>query len=411
MGKYLILLFVAGFIFRLWLSAFVNQPFVFDQTEYDFYARQIIDKGLFAWSARLYGYPLWVALVYKLFGVGNLMALTVCQALLDCITGILVYMLAGKIFKNVRIAILSAGFYFFNPFTSSLVGLVLSDLLAVFIFSLIVYILLLFQLNKKISSVLILGFLLGYLPQVRSPFLFFDIFILFYLIVQIVISLERKKLAAAFLTLLLFFLPFTYNLIGNWVYFKQIKLTTVDNLFVRELYLSQFISGESGANSKNSYLFPEEIRQLYLEYSSKPRNSQERKAMAAKYWDLSLKIMKIDPLKFIKSRLIKLWQVWEKHTIFVYSHSQIPQIDMLTYWGNNLLLLLFGYGIYQRLKFKSAFNLKEINLETITIITVIYISALHTLTGADGRYSLPVYGLVYVFAGYGIYKLFNLKSR
>lgn len=400
----IIVLFILGLLVRLWLINLFPQPFVFDQLEYDRFARGILEKGVFAETARLYGYPLFLAIIYKFFGVGNLIAVTVFQSILDCISGLLIYLIGRKIFRNYKIALTCYLLYLINPFTSAFAGVVLSEVLATFLLTLGTFMLIVLFEKKESRVIYLSGLILGYLPQVRSSFLFYSLI----LVILVTISVARhksfrRKAATLIIFLALYFLPFTYNILGNWVYFRQISLTTVDNLFVRELYISLFVSGRSTIHPKNNDAYPKEIQALYAEYSSKPQNELERSAMAKKYLNLSIQEIMKDPRRFIISRIAKTWYVWEKRAIFLYNQPGNNTVDFLTYWGNNLFLLGGIYGLNRWGKLKQAGNIFEWRI--IIIFSIIYISILHSFSATDERYSLPGYPLIFLFAGYGMWDI------
>lgn len=409
MKKFLIVFFIIGIIFRLWIAALIPQPFVFDQAEYRYFALQMLNHGLFAWSARLYGYPLFLAAVYKFFGQDNFAALSVIQAILDSLTAVMVYLAAKKLFKNQKISVISFLLYLFNPFTSVYVILTLSETWAIFLTTLIIYFLVLMITEKKTRLVFILSLLLGYLPQVRPSFIFFSILLYFVLLGwSLKIEVTGRKISTAILCVFLFLLPFTYNILGNWVYFHQFSATTVDNLFVREFYISLYVPGRSPIHAKDPSVFPKEVRTIYGEYSSVPKNSRQRYAMTQKYLKPGLQKAANDPGAFVLSRLAKFWYVWEKHFLFYYTQSENAYTDFLTYWGNNLLLFfgLFGFIIWQRSVKEKYFWFK-----IFVVFTVLYISVVHSFSLAEERYSLPGYPLVFLFAGYGVYELANKFFR
>lgn len=404
MRKYLIIFFILGIIFRLWSANLIPQPFVFDQTEYHNFALQILDKGLVAWQTRLYGYPLFLATVYKLFGVGNFGAVAVIQTIFDCFTAVLIYLIAKKIFKDHKIVFLSFILYLFNPFTSVFVVLTLSEVFGIFLMTLITYLLILTDSSDMSlwprRKLFLVAFLLGYLPQVRMTFLIYSVVVFFWLVMRVMREIGVIRVIGM---IILFLLPFTYNIAGNWVYFKQFSPTTVDNLFVREFYISLYVPGRSPFHAKSSDVFPPEVQKIYNEYSPVPQNSDERKAMAQKYLNLGLVKVADEPIEFISSRLAKFWYVWEKHFLFYYTQPENKPLDFATYWGNNLLLAVAfaGFILWRREK-KEAGNKW---FGWLFVFTVLYISVVHSMSLAEERYSLPGYPLTFLFAGYGIYVL------
>lgn len=445
MKKYLIILFILGIIFRLWIANLVPQPFVFDQTEYHSFALQMLDKGLVSWQPRLYGYPLFLSLIYRLFGEGNFLAVFVVQSIVDTLTGLIIYLIAKKIFKNQIVAIFSFTLYLFNPFTSVYAVLTLSEVWGIFLMAVIIYLLIEFaevghdffpHLPKSLHFVpqngtrgaqgggraqkawsprklFLLAFLLGYLPQVRPAFLFYSLTLLGIIVIWIYKSYIQipspgrspsGHLPGVLIAILLFILPFTYNAMGNWVYFRQFSPMTVDNLFVREFYISLYVSGRSPFQAATPDVFPPEVQKIYNEYTPVPQNTYARKAMAQKYFRLGLQKVAENPLDFIFSRIKKFWYVWEKHFIFYYTQPANALVDFLTYWGNNLLIFLAVFGFYFWFRKEAKEKMRWFGF--FTIFTVFYISLIHSFSLTEERYSFPGYPLIFLFAGYGLRQLF-----
>lgn len=403
-----IVLFLLGVLYRLWISHIVPQPFVYDQIEYHYFAQQIVEKGLFAWTARLYGYPLFLSFIYKIFGVGNINAVTTVQAVLDATTGLLVYLISEKIFKNRPVSTVFYALYLFNPFTSTYVTLVLTEILTVFLLSFISYLILILIEKKNRWVVLTLGILLGFLPQVRPSFLVYSTVVIIYLLFWLYKIKFKEKLLTPILIVLLYLLPFSYNIAGNWVYFKALNPTTVDNLLTREFYLSLYLSGKSAEQNRDAALLPKEAQNLYKEYST-PQNAQERKLMAEKYARLSIQKIKSDPVEFILSRLQKAWSVWEKHSVFAYDRPKDRFTDDLIYWSNNIFLFLAVLGSVWWTKRKHQGEYYIWN--RFTVFTLFYISFIHAFTVADERYSLPGYPFIFLFAGYGIWHIIRVMRK
>lgn len=428
MKKYLLVFFVLGIIFRFWIANLVLQPFVFDQTEYHNYALQMLDKGLVSWQSRLYGYPLFLAVIYKIFGIGNFFAVAVIQSIVDCLTAVLIYSIAAKIFKSKKTAWVSYLLYLFNPFTSVFAVLTLSEVWGVFLMAAIIYLLIYFFHRGDASGgppiraatntwsehevgvtrgrtpwFLFLALLLGYLPQVRPSLLFYSLTLLGIIVIWIYKSYWKIPPFTALLFILLFFLPFTYNVMGNWVYFRQFSPTTVDNLFVREFYISLYVSGRSPFHAATSDVFPPEVQKVYNEYTVLPQNAAERKAMAQKYLNLGMLKVAENPLDFIFSRIKKFWYVWEKHFIFYYNQPESRLVDSLTYLGNNMLIFVALYGFYNWFRKEAKEKMRWFGY--FTIFTVLYISAVHSFSLTEERYSFPGYPLIFLFAGYVVYKL------
>lgn len=389
----LIMGFIVGIVFRLWFINVSPQPFQFDQYEYFSFAIQMLNRGLFASSARLYGYPLFQAILYKIFSPYSIQPIIVFQAVIDGLTALLIYQWAKVLFRKRSVPWIAFVLYVFNPYTSAYVGVVLSEITGVFFTALFLYLFTLFLLKKKSSIFLLFSLVAGFLPQIRPAFLYFTVGLF-------LISLYRyRKKRVAVIGILLFILPFLYVLWGNVVYFKEWKLTNVDRIPPRELFISIMVPDRAPYHAKSGYdVYPPEVMQLYEEYSVIPTNQKERAAMGNRYFAKSMEIIKEDPWLFIRQRLGKMFFVWEKHFLFYY--QEIPNVvrDKLVYWGNLAFLVL---GIAGLVIWSTR---KNMLLPAVYGSFIAYISIVHCVSLAEERYSLPGYPLLLLFAAYALSK-------
>jgi hypothetical protein len=395
---------IVGVVFRFWLISISPQPFAFDQYEYYKFALQILDRGIFADSARLYGYPLLLAVIYKLFGVVNIQAVFVFQAIVDSLTALLIYQWAKLLFRQKSVPWIALVLYIFNPYTSAYVGVVLSEVTGIFFTTLLLYLFTLFWLKKKLVVFLFFSFVAGFFPQIRPAFLCFS----GGLFVMGLYSYWKKR--GVIIGILLFILPFLYVLWGNVVYFNEWKFTNVDHILPRELFISIKVPNRlPDAIRTGKEKYPKEVSYLYAEYSAVPKNQQERAAMGTKYLTQAIEIIKKDPWLFIRQRLGKMFFVWEKHFLFYYRESTNSLRDILVYWSNILLLIsgiagLIRWGISEVRKNK----IKAV-LAAIYTSLIVYISVIHSVSLAEERYSLPGYPILFLFTGYAIVMLCQKK--
>jgi hypothetical protein len=398
MKKEYFLLFIGcivAIVFRLWLISIFPQPFINDQFEYHRFALQILHSGVFADSARLYGYPLLLAVIYKLFGVENLQALFVFQAMVDSLTALLVYQWAKLLFRQKSVPWIALVLYIFNPYTSAYVGVVLSEVTGIFFTTLLLYLFTLFWLKKKLVVFLLFSFVAGFLPQIRPAFLYFS----GGLFVISLYSYWKKK--GVIIGILLFILPFLYVLWGNVVYFNEWKFTNVDHIPPRELFISVKVPDRAPYHMKSGNdVYPKEVMQLYEEYSVVPKTQKERTAMGNTYFTQAIEIIKKDPWLFIRERLGKMFFVWEKHFLFYYQESPNIFRDKLVYWGNMLLLVFGVTGLVKWWMYRMKPNQKGTMLAGIYMFLILYISVIHSVSLAEERYSLPGYPVLFLFAGY-----------
>ncbi|EKD68023.1 MAG: hypothetical protein ACD_48C00106G0003 [uncultured bacterium] len=387
---------IVAIVFRFWLLAINPQPFAFDQYEYYKFAIKILDHGIFADSARLYGYPLFQAILYKIFSPYSIQPVIVFQAVMDSLTALLIYQWARLLFHKKNIPWLAFVLYIFNPYTSAYVGVLLSEVSGIFITALLLYLFTLFWLKKKYWVFLAFCFIAGFLPQIRPAFLYFSagLFIL---------GLYRYwKKTGMIIGILLFILPFLYVLWGNVVYFNEWKFTNVDHIAERELFISVMVPNRAPYHMNGGYdVYPEEVMKLYEEYSKLPQNKTERASMGAAYLAKAIEIIKKDPWLFFRQRLGKMFFVWEKHFLFYYQESPNTMRDMLVYWVNIALLLCGLSGLVLWL------IKKRTVLAAIYLSFIAYISVIHSISFAEERYSLPGYPLLFLFAGYALDQLYK----
>lgn len=402
-------IFITGILFRLWFVKLSPQPFDGDQVVYHNFALGILKKGLYTESIRLYGYPLVLSILYRLFGQYRLV-ITIFQAILDTTTALLIFLIARKLFlKSIIPAFLATVLYLFNPFTSAFVDVLLSEILTIFLVTLFFFFFLLF-LEKKTSLFLFtLVVILAFLPQVRPSLLFFSLALFSFLIILLTkISLEKRRLSLTIILLIiLYLLPFSYNLVGNLIYFNQLSPMTVDNIFIREFYLSLYIDRfASPPASMDDY--PAEGKKIYADYWL-PRNKVQRAAVAKKYFNLAIEEVRKNPFKFVYQRIAKFWYVWEKHYLFPYKALTSKLVGFWVYWINVVLLFLALIGLRKFIKQAKSLKGRKIFKLFAYLVTFlfIYTSVLHSFSTAEERYSLPAYPFVFLFASYAIYWTIN----
>ncbi len=343
---FLVLVFIIGFLYRVLIIVAQPQGFMSDQWEYHTVAQGIMERGLFVSSYRLYGYPLILAFVYRAFGTEAQIPWTVLNILFDLGSAVLVYHIARRVFLDQNIAIISFVIYLINPFTSGYTGVRLTEIPATFLVTLIFFLMIVYYSKRK-SVVLpaIMALLLGFLPQVRPSFLFYSIGLILFLFSRVGMWVSHaRKLITLFLVVLLYCLPFTYNVVGNYVYFQEFSPLTVHNMFVREFYISLF-TGNGTLLTEH----PPEVRDIYFTYTSMA-HKEYRDMVARKYWRLAVEKIQSNPWEFLFSRLRKMWYVWEKHVIYPYTNLYGESVRRWIYWSNIAFIGIsfLGLGRYRR---------------------------------------------------------------
>lgn len=238
---------------------------------------------------------------------------------------------------------------------------------------------------------------LGFLPQVRPNFLYLSLIILAVIVIRILFFRKvPKKILLAIIAVTCFFLPFTYNIVANQYKFQQFAITSVDNIVVKNIYVSLFVD-RIAYNDHPQKGFPPEVEMTFAEIGY-TKNKAERNRMSQKYTDLAIAEIRKNPRKFILWRIGKLWWVWEKHFLYWYNPEVTKNVTGLIYWGNCTILLVSVIGLV-------CWGRKYADKWLYGLFAIIYpyVSITHIITTAEERYSIPVYPILFLFFGYGLW--------
>ncbi|MGE5473694.1 MAG: ArnT family glycosyltransferase [Ignavibacteriales bacterium] len=139
----LIIIIITGFILRMGLALEIpTKKLSGDAKNYDIMTKQILEKGVYGYlsdkpnSKVTPGYPMFLALIYKIFGYTNGSPFTVIriiQAILGTASIFLIFLI-GSYTVNRRVGILSALFYAFYPPYIQSVSFILTEVIYTFLF-------------------------------------------------------------------------------------------------------------------------------------------------------------------------------------------------------------------------------------------------------------------------------------
>jgi hypothetical protein len=396
--KWLIVLFFLGWGFRIFLFTHFPQPILWDQQRYDMNAEKIFHYKVYIDSFRPAGYPIFLAVVYGLFGLKNYLSVYLLQAGIDCVTGVVIFFLANRFFRQKRVGWIAYVLYLANPYTSAYAGMLLPETISTWLLTISVYLIWKFMQEKKIQTLVLLGLTLGLMPQMKISFYYFSIVVMIALIWKILktftISL-KDKIGLSVVLCLSFFVCCFYAMQANSIYYQEVSPTIVDYMSVQNLYISLFVDHfVSSPTYTSTKLYPDRLWDMYDEFS-RPLTKEGRQDMAWKYLSRSEFIIASDPMMFITSRFKKLWYIWEKHYIFAYKvESDNRLVNELVYWVNFITIIIAVIGLFLWLKRDRS------EWTQYMVFIIMYITLMHTLTGAEERYSIPAYPLVYLFCGY-----------
>jgi len=399
--KVIVLIFLIAFLLRL--TAVMNLPEFYqtpasDAKEYDTIATDLLaGKGLIDSSTGLPTsrrpplYPLFLAFIYLIFG-HSYVAVRLIQCIMGAFLCIIVFNIAKLVFDK-KIAFLSAVIIaFYQPYIYYSFyggpGFLLTENLFIFLLGLLVLHLirnLFVELNIKNS--LIAGVLIGLLTLTKSIAVFLPI-VLFGLVMLYknkypFISIA-KRISPLFIGFLLVLLPWT---VRNFLVHRSfVPLTTMGG---NALLGGNNPYASGGGTTQVNSLFTEEERAGINKMSEVERDNFYRKHAK----EFLFKNYKKLPKLFFKKMLV-LWDVY----IADFGLGGGRRIYNIWY----AIVFSFGLlGIAQSIKSKLNIN------SLLLILLFLYISSLTMMVGGDPRYRYPFEANLVIFAGAGIFMIYN----
>ncbi|MFH1820679.1 MAG: glycosyltransferase family 39 protein [Candidatus Nealsonbacteria bacterium] len=169
------------------------------------------------------GYPFFLTVIYKVFGLENYAAVRIFQILLLAGIGVLVFLIARN-FLNLSplFAFLSSLTLIFWPYLIVWSSLVLTEILFIFLLTLSILFILRFQKNQGFRNSLLSGLTLGLATLIRPEIIFLPIWLFF---LWFIFKRQRQdfkiSLKKVVLVIMIFSLVLSPWLIKNAVLFKN----------------------------------------------------------------------------------------------------------------------------------------------------------------------------------------------
>lgn len=400
-------------VFRLWFTGLVPQPFGYDQQEYETYAARMFNHPWMAasHSYRSYPYPLMLAVFYKIVGFGNHPAVFFLQAVLDSLVGLMIYAILRHGCKNKPAAWIGLFLYTLNPFTSGYVGVVLAEVLTGFFIVGTIFFGMFFVKKAQALNGLLFGLFAGLAAETRNAAFLWTVVPIGLAFVWVPPMKHRTAALALFIGL---FLTMVYPLWVNWRDYGEVHVATVDDFYAKEFFQGALIK----KLPPFTYSYPIESVRMWNEYYTEynpGRTRGERREMAKKYYGMAWKIISRDPALYLKTRVYKMWYVWQKENVFFYTEPGFENRRMITYWGNAIFLVLTAFGLLFWTKNRnqpgkaSPFQAKFIRWSVIG--TILYGTLAFSLTHAEYRLTIPFYPLIMIAAAVGIETLYTWYER
>jgi 4-amino-4-deoxy-L-arabinose transferase-like glycosyltransferase len=377
------------------------------------------------------GYPAFVAVIYKVFGVGNNTAVAVAQAFVFVAICLLVYALVKRAW-NPRAAVLAALLTALYPPLPYFGALVVTELWTAFVATAAIVVLIRAAQDGAIRDFALAGILLSATTIVRPAFVLMPFF--FTLAVPVLVRSQRtvprlKGWGVLTLTAGLTLLPwFTYNYVnlgkftlspaggvgrglwegswqGQWTGRIQAELTTLAETTGDRQELNRLIEAkatETGLPAGPMLQYVNEWRDVRLIWDT-PTDPMERVrarvAADGEYLRYALIHMRADPIGHARRRVARgLFILWAAEVPIRYGDiNTMPTLALRMIWLIQVVLLLvaaWGAVVLAR----GGRWLEAV----ILTLPIIYVTGVHLPLLCEARQSLPVKPVVLALAAIGL---------
>ncbi len=377
------------------------------------------------------GYPAFVALVYRLFGVGNQMALVIAQAFVFAALCVLVFAIARRIVSERTALLASLLTALFAPFPY-FGALALTELWTTFVMTLAMLAAWRAVQSGRVAAYAIAGILFSLTTLVRPAFVLLPFFLSVAVPICVPEQRQRRALAgwaalsiAAIVTLAPWF---TYNYVhlgrvtlspaggigrglweaawqGRWPGRVQAALTDAATTAASPEERDRravAIAADAGVDPAPMRVYVHEWRTIHEMWDT-PTDPMERVAARVvadqAYFNAAINHIREDPGGHLWRRLSRgpflLWaaDIPIRHTLI----NSLPTIAIRMIWLVQVLLLaVAALGALHLVRSGRRLD------AALLVLPLIYVTAVHLPLLCEARQSLPVKPLVIVLAAIGI---------
>jgi len=377
------------------------------------------------------GYPAFVALIYRLFGIGNDMAVAIAQAFVFAAICAMVYFLARRAAgdRAAVVAGIMTALYSPLPYFGSLI---LTELWTAFAATAAILVCLRAAQGGRLRDYIIAGALFTFTTMVRPAFVLMPFF--FAIAVPLLVKHQRsmaalKGWAALFVTAALALLPwFAYNYVnlgqitlspaggigrglwegswqGRWSGRLQKELIDLADTIEDRNTLSARVNDKAAevglpATPMQQYVNEwRDIREIWTTPTDPMDRARARVAADGEYLRQALANIRQDPLGHLQRRLTTgLFVLWAADVPVRYADiNALPTIAIRAMWlAQALVLLLALVGAIQLARHGRWLE------AVILTLPIIYVTGVHLPLLCEARQSLPVKPVVLALAAIAV---------
>lgn len=189
------------------------------------------------------GYPLFIGLLYKLFGQSIALLIWV-QVLLALLAGLLLFFAARRLFGST-VAMITYGLWSVNLGFLVFSHFILSEMLLLFFLILFFERFSIYWVTGRLLPLCCAGLALGFSVLAKAVALYFPLLLLIILGIKTT-GYWRKWVILAMAFVIPFCIPILGFMVHNKVVFGQFKLTYIDSFNVQVFFYSQVLARENG---------------------------------------------------------------------------------------------------------------------------------------------------------------------
>ena len=398
-GVFILALFIRLVYLNQIISTPIFQGLAADAEKYESFALQIL-KGNLTHKDFLYLnplYPFFLALIYLIFGHGNL-SIVFIQGAIDSISCIIIYYIAATLF-NKKVGIISAFIYACYGIAIFYTGILLAPTVAIFFTLLFIALLLAAEEKRKAIIFFISGIFFGLTSLGRPNVTLFLLLLPLWFFTVLKNKLGINKSIRGFLLLLIGFSMITSLIsIRNYSIIKKFTPSVVGGI--------NFYTGNN-PEAKGYFMSPhgisyspvEQVKES-IQYAEEESGERLTSSQASRYWLFKgLKFIKDNPLDAFFLYTKKLALFWRKEEIpqninYPLSKTFAP-IFQLPFISFGIIAPFAILGIILSLKRRGTPLLVTLFIFSYMVSVIIFF--------VSARYRLLIVPFLIIFSSYALY--------